>query len=145
VGDGCPGIATVWCVSVNTAQTGKSVIVAGDDRQGESRGAGRGTVLLTERTRPKLQPPKLFRVIMLNDDYTPMDFVVHVLELFFGMAREQATRIMLTVHTEGKAVCGTYSRDVAETKVAQVSHYARQNEHPLMCNLEMVDSGDAGD
>ena len=90
-------------------------------------------------SKPKLKHPRLYRVVMLNDDYTPMDFVVHVLELFFGMNREQATRTMLKVHTEGKAICGMYSRDIAETKAEQVNMYARQNEHPLMCNIEAVE------
>lgn len=85
---------------------------------------------------PVLQPPPMYRVIMLNDDYTPMDFVVEVLEVFFAMDREKATRVMLTVHTEGKAVCGVFSRDVAETKAAQVVDYAREHQHPLMCLVE---------
>lgn len=73
---------------------------------------------------------------MLNDDYTPMDFVVEVLEMFFAMGREQATRIMLQVHTQGKAVCGVFTRDIAETKAAQVNQYARQHQHPLLCEIE---------
>ena len=73
---------------------------------------------------------------MLNDDYTPMDFVVEVLETFFRMDREQATQVMLTVHTKGKAVCGLYPQDIAETKAAQVVDYAREHQHPLMCQVE---------
>ena len=73
---------------------------------------------------------------MYNDDYTPMDFVVEVLERFFGLNREQATRIMLTVHTEGKAVCGVFTRDIAETKAEQVNEYARTCQHPLLCEIE---------
>jgi len=108
----------------------------------EERG-GQGGALVLEKAKARLGHPRLFRVVMMNDDYTPMDFVVHVLEAFFGMQREQATRVMLTVHTEGKAVCGIYSRDVAETKSEQVNRYARENEHPLMCNIEVAeyDSG----
>lgn len=100
---------------------------ADPDRQGD---------LAVEEARPKLKRPSMYKVVMLNDDYTPMDFVVEVLEVFFAMDREKATRVMLTVHTEGKAVCGVYSRDVAETKAAQVVDYAREHQHPLMCLVE---------
>lgn len=85
---------------------------------------------------PKLKKPPLYRVVLLNDDYTPMEFVVEVLETFFNMDREQATRIMLTVHTQGKGICGVYTRDVAETKAMQVNEFARENEHPLMAEIE---------
>lgn len=83
-----------------------------------------------------LQVPSLFKVLMLNDDYTPMDFVVEVLESYFGKDREQAVRIMMTVHTDGRAVCGIFSRDVAETKAEQVIDYARECQHPLLCQVE---------
>lgn len=89
--------------------------------------------------RPKLKRPSLYKVIMLNDDYTPMEFVVEILESFFAMSREKATNIMLAVHYEGRAVCGVYTRDVAETKAAQVNRYARENEHPLLCEVEAVE------
>lgn len=92
--------------------------------------------LAVERARPKLKRPPMFKVLLLNDDYTPMEFVVHVLEQFFGMNREQATQVMLHVHTRGMGVCGVYSRDVAETKVAQVNDHSRANQHPLLCTLE---------
>lgn len=92
--------------------------------------------LAVQTGKPELKPPPRYQVIMLNDDYTPMDFVVEVLEDFFMLDRESATRIMLRVHTEGRAVCGVYSRDVAETKAAQVNEYARQCQHPLMCQIE---------
>ncbi len=92
--------------------------------------------LAVEEAKPKLQAPPLYKVVMYNDDYTPMDFVVEVLETFFSLDREQATRIMLTVHTEGRAVCGTYTRDVAETKAEQVNQYARDSHHPLLCEIE---------
>ena len=94
----------------------------------------RGLVL--EEAKPKLKKPPLFRVVLLNDDYTPMEFVVEVLELIFGMDRPKATRIMLEVHTKGKGVCGVYTYEIAETKVAQVSTYAQQNQHPLLCTME---------
>ncbi|MEJ6655113.1 MAG: ATP-dependent Clp protease adapter ClpS [Pseudomonas sp.] len=92
--------------------------------------------LAVETGKPELKPPARYQVIMLNDDYTPMDFVVEVLETFFMLNREKATQIMLRVHTEGRAVCGVYSRDVAETKAAQVNEYARECQHPLMCQIE---------
>ena len=92
--------------------------------------------LLLQHTQPKLEKPPLFKVILINDDYTPMEFVVHVLESIFGHDRENATRIMLNVHKQGKGVCGIYTKDIAETKVAQVNNYSRQNKHPLLCDLE---------
>lgn len=92
--------------------------------------------LAIEEEKPKLKRPPMYKVVMLNDDYTPMDFVVEVLEMFFAMNREQATRIMLQVHTQGKAVCGVFTRDIAETKAAQVNQYARENQHPLLCEIE---------
>lgn len=101
-----------------------------DDQYDEQRG------LAVEEGKPKIKPPPMYKVLLLNDDYTPMDFVVHVLELFFGMDRPKATRVMLQVHTEGKAVCGIFSREIAETKVAQVCDHARKHEHPLMCTME---------
>lgn len=97
-----------------------------------------GTVV--QESKPKLKRPPLYKVILLNDDYTPMEFVVHVLEVFFSLNRELATRIMLQVHTEGKGVCGTYTREIAETKVAQVNNYARENQHPLLCTMEKAEA-----
>lgn len=94
--------------------------------------------LLLERTKPKLKKPPMFKVVILNDDYTPMEFVVHVLEAIFAHNRESATRIMLNVHKSGKGVCGIYSRDIAETKVTQVNSYSRENKHPLLCDMEEV-------
>ena len=91
-----------------------------------------------EPAKPELQKPSMFNVVMLNDDYTPMEFVVQVLEMFFSKDRETATRLMLQVHTEGKAVCGTFTRDIAETKAAQVNQYARENQHPLLCEIESL-------
>ncbi len=91
-------------------------------------------VLAPQKSRAK--PPPLFKVLLLNDDFTPMDFVVVVLEKFFGMGREQATVVMLKVHREGKGLCGVFPRDVAATKVEQVSAFARQHQHPLACVME---------
>jgi|TARA_X000000368_G_C22813640_1_gene615810 ATP-dependent Clp protease adaptor protein ClpS len=85
---------------------------------------------------PKLEIPSMYNVVMFNDDFTPMEFVVEVLETFFNKDREAATRVMLTVHTMGKAVCGSYTRDIAETKAAQVNQYARESQHPLLCEIE---------
>ena len=92
------------------------------------------SVLEAERT--KLQPPKLYRVLLLNDDYTPMEFVVIVLQRFFSMDQERATQVMLQVHREGAGVCGVFPRDLAATKVEQVGSFARQHEHPLACVME---------
>lgn len=92
--------------------------------------------VVVEKAKPKLKKPPMFKVIILNDDYTPMDFVVHILEAFFSLNRDKATHVMLNVHTKGKGVCGVYTRDIAETKVAQVNDYSRQNQHPLLCTLE---------
>ncbi len=91
---------------------------------------------LLEAKRSKLAPPPLYKVLLLNDDFTPMDFVILVLQKFFAMDREQATRIMLKVHTEGRGICGIYPRDVAATKVEQVTAFARDNQHPLACVME---------
>lgn len=91
-----------------------------------------------QTAKPKLQEPSLYQVILLNDDYTPMDFVVEILEAFFYMNREKATQIMLAVHTEGEAVCGVYSLDIAETKMMQVNECAREHEHPLKCTIKRV-------
>lgn len=95
--------------------------------------------LLLSPEETELQPPPLYRVVMLNDDYTPMDFVVEVLEDYFAMSREQATQTMLQIHTRGQALCGIYTRDVAETKVMQVSQFARECEHPLQCEAQRDD------
>lgn len=92
--------------------------------------------LAVKEAEPKLKRPPLYRVILINDDYTPMEFVVEVLETIFGMGRSQATRVMLEVHTKGKGICGTFSYEIAETKVAQVSSIAQQQQHPLLCTME---------
>ena len=101
----------------------------------DQRTPGSSTGVLT-RTRTRTQRPPLYKVMLLNDDYTPMDFVVHVLERFFGINRQQAVDIMLTVHRKGLAVVGVFSFEIAETKVTQVMDYARRNQHPLQCTME---------
>ncbi|MEJ2763194.1 ATP-dependent Clp protease adapter ClpS [Photobacterium sp. MCCC 1A19761] len=89
-----------------------------------------------EEEATQVKPPSMYKVILNNDDYTPMDFVIEVLQKFFSMDLEKATQLMLTVHYEGKAICGTFTAEVAETKVAQVMMYAREHEHPLLCTME---------
>lgn len=93
---------------------------------------------LLENEKTKLKPPAMYHVILNNDDYTPMDFVIEILNRFFSMDLESATQVMLKVHFEGKAICGTFTAEVAETKVMQVTMYARENEHPLLCTMEQV-------
>lgn len=92
--------------------------------------------LVVEEAKPKLKQPSLYKVVLLNDDYTPMDFVVEILQGFFHMDKAKATQVMLHVHTRGKGVCGVFTKDVAETKVALVNDYSRENQHPLMCDME---------
>lgn len=111
----------------------KASVGAGNNSSIEHDGSG---VVQMERARPQLRKPRLYRVVMMNDDYTPMDFVVHVLEDFFHMNREAATRVMLKVHVEGRAVCGVFTRDIAETKADQINQYSLENEHPLLCQTE---------
>ncbi len=107
----------------------------GPDQPGEEGDFG----IAVETTDPEVRQPPLYRVVLLNDDYTPMEFVVHILEQFFYMTREKATQVMLAVHTQGKGVCGVYTKDIAETKAAMVNQYSRDNEHPLVCEVEEVD------
>ncbi len=92
--------------------------------------------IAVQEAKPALKAPPMYKVLMYNDDYTPMDFVVEVLEVFFNHNRELATKIMLTVHTEGRAVCGVFTRDIAETKAMQVNQYAKDSQHPLLCEIE---------
>jgi len=94
--------------------------------------------LALEEDRPKLKPPKQYKVVLNNDDYTPMEFVIQVLMNFFGMDHAKATRIMMAVHTKGKGICGIYSYEIAETKVDQVNEYSKINQHPLLCTMEEV-------
>ena len=107
------------------------LIMSGDDEDDD----GGDTSVLTA-TKPKTKRPPLYKVMLLNDDYTPMEFVVHVLERFFGMDHAQAFEIMLTVHKRGLAVVGVFSHEIAETKVTQVMDLARQHQHPLQCTME---------
>jgi len=94
--------------------------------------------VMVEESKPRLKKPPLYQVILLNDDYTPMDFVVEVLELIFGMDRQKATRVMLEVHTKGKGRCGVFTYEIAETKIAQIGSYSQQHQHPLLSTLEEV-------
>jgi ATP-dependent Clp protease adaptor protein ClpS len=94
--------------------------------------------LAVQEAKPKLKRPPLYKVILLNDDFTPMDFVIEILMDFFAMSEQKATQIMLQIHTQGVGVCGTYSKDVAETKVYIVNDYSREHQHPLMCSMEEV-------
>ena len=91
---------------------------------------------VVEESRPKLKKPRMFQAVLLNDDYTPMEFVVELIEQFFYKSRENATQIMLKIHTEGKGVCGVYTEDVAETKAAVVNQYSMDHQHPLLCQIE---------
>ena len=97
---------------------------------------GEGRTGLVTKTRPKTKKPSLYKVLLLNDDYTPMEFVIHILEKYFSKSPEEATRIMLHVHQKGVGVCGVFTYEVAETKVTQVMDVARQNGHPLQCTME---------
>lgn len=112
--------------------------MSSDEDSGLSAGPDADRGLAVEEAKPKTKKPPLFRVVLLNDDYTPMEFVVEVLERIFGMDRPKATRVMLEVHTQGKGVCGVFTYEIAETKVAQVSGFADQHQHPLLCTLEEI-------
>jgi len=112
-----------------------AVMAAGDDEKDGGR-PGRTDVGVLTRTRTMTKKPSMYRVLLLNDDFTPMDFVIHVLEKFFSKNRQEATEIMMHVHRRGVGVCGAYTYEVAETKVNLVMDYARKNEHPLQCTME---------
>jgi ATP-dependent Clp protease adaptor protein ClpS len=108
-----------------------------DGGRGNGNGNGNGTgVGIVTKTRPKTKKPSLYKVLILNDDYTPMEFVVYVLEKFFAKGRDEAVQIMLHVHRNGVGICGVYTFEVAETKVAQVIELARKHQHPLQCTME---------
>ena len=113
-----------------------AVITWAQDKNDDRGGKGGGQTGVIIETRPKTKKPSMYKVLMLNDDYTPMEFVVHVLERFFGMNHERATEVMLNVHRRGVGVCGVFPYEVAETKVTQVMDFARQHQHPLQCTLE---------
>jgi len=123
-------LAERW-IAMNSSFSGK-IECMGQERLTDQSQDG----VAVQEAKPKLKQPPMYKVVLLNDDYTPMEFVVQVLEMFFGMDREKATRIMLTVHTQGKGVCGIYTREIAETKVVQVNQYSRENQHPLLCDME---------
>jgi ATP-dependent Clp protease adaptor protein ClpS len=108
------------------------------DQNDDIIGPGGDTGVIT-KTKPKTKKPSMYKVLLLNDDYTPMEFVVHVLERFFGMGRERATQVMLHVHRRGIGVCGVFPYDIAETKVNQVMDFSRQHQHPLQCTMEKDD------
>jgi len=116
----------------------KSKLILGPDEDQEDQ-EDQGTSVAVATIEPKLKKPPLYRVIIFNDDYTPMEFVVYVLQTFFGIDRDKATQIMLAIHTHGKGVCGIFTKEVAETKSAQVNNFARENEHPLISEIEPVD------
>lgn len=104
------------------------------DKQQQHDDDGHGLAL--DEARPAVKKPPLYKVVLLNDDYTPMDFVVEVLETIFRLDRTRATQVMLHVHTRGKGICGVFTHEIAETKTAQVNDYARKHQHPLLCTLE---------
>ena len=120
---------TAWSVQGNGPRLA-------DDRKRRGGDAGSPGSAVITKTRPQTKRPSMYRVLLLNDDYTPMEFVVHVLERFFNKDREAATRIMLHVHQHGIGECGVFTYEVAETKVTQVMDFARQHQHPLQCTLE---------
>ena len=141
--DSCP----IGCASVGSnlrfaaAQQPLRDEVSGQWRaqDGDEPGLGEDRGVAVAEAKPKLKKPPMYKVILLNDDYTPMEFVVHVLEIFFGMNREKATQVMLAVHTQGSAVVGIFPRDIAETKSEQLNQYAQDNQHPLVSRVEMTD------
>ena len=116
----------------------RSKLILGPDEDQQDQ-EDQGTSVAVATIEPKLKKPPLYRVIIFNDDYTPMEFVVYVLQTFFGIDRDKATQIMLAIHTRGKGVCGIFTKEVAETKSAQVNNFARENEHPLISEIEPVD------
>lgn len=122
-------------LSTLPASAPRPIAMADDERKRRGESGAPGTAVIT-KTRPQTKRPSLYRVLILNDDYTPMEFVVHVLERFFGKDREAATRIMLHVHHHGIGECGIYTYEIAETKVTQVMDFARKHHHPLQCVME---------
>ena len=135
-----PGPVAVSCSGAPAfAMSHHNLIVRdgpGDEGNGDHGTDGDDLVGIATKTRARPKKPSMFKVLMLNDDYTPMEFVVMVLKRFFHMDLEQATRVMLHVHQKGVGVCGVYPYEIAETKVNQVMDFARQNQHPLQCTLE---------
>ncbi len=125
-------------VLVDRLSKGKIGPIRAMARHGGNDGSDRDTGVIEAPAKAKLMEPPMYMVILLNDDYTPMEFVIEVLQIFFGMNREKATQIMLAVHTTGKGTCGIFTRDVAETKSAQVNQYAQDQQHPLVSEIEAV-------
>ena len=123
---------TVWQAAGGKASGQFGVSMGGQESDNDA-GISTGTAV---KTRPKTQKPSMYKVLLLNDDYTPMEFVVHILESFFNKSREEATRIMLHVHRRGVGLCGVYTYEIAETKVSQVMDFARRHQQPLQCTLE---------
>jgi ATP-dependent Clp protease adaptor protein ClpS len=124
----------IWMTASLLSSAVRSAAGAGDG-DADSPGGGTGTGVVTA-TKPKTQKPSMYKVLLLNDDYTPMEFVVHVLERFFNKSQEEATKIMLHVHQRGVGICGIYPYEVAESKVTQVVDFARKHQHPLQCTFE---------
>ena len=111
------------------------VMSSGQDDERDGGGRGNDTGVITQ-TKPRTKKPSMYKVLLLNDDYTPMEFVVHILQMFFKMSTDEAQQVMLHVHQKGVGICGIYSYEVAETKVTQVMDFARKHQHPLQCTLE---------
>ena len=130
-----PSCAAVWPLAVASGENAVGQYGSGDSDDSGQGGSG-SQIGVAIKTRAKPKKPNQFKVLMLNDDYTPMEFVVLVLKRFFNMDLEQATRVMLHVHQRGVGVCGIFPYEIAETKVNQVMDFARQNQHPLQCTLE---------
>ncbi len=116
----------------------KSLKFVNQSEDGSDFDSDQDSGLMVQETRPDVAEPKRYMVILINDDFTPMEFVVLILREFFNLDEEAATRIMLNVHTKGKGVCGIYSKDIAETKVVMVNEFAKENEHPLLCTMEQA-------
>ena len=130
--------SSIWRTRLANARSA-GVRLAGDDENREDQPLDNEGGLATATAKPKLKRPQMCKILLLNDDYTPMEFVVHILEIFFGVEREKATQIMLAVHTQGAAVVGIFPRDIAETKSEQVNLYSQENQHPLVATIEMTD------
>jgi ATP-dependent Clp protease adaptor protein ClpS len=131
----CPHPAALLLMRPAMPYSGTMHITSANERRGNDEDSGTGLGVAT-RTRTRTKKPSPYKVLMLNDDYTPMEFVVQCLQGFFRMSIEDATRVMLHVHQKGVGVCGIFTYEVAETKVTQVMDFARQNQHPLQCTLE---------
>lgn len=131
-------MTTAMTTGPHTAMTIEPLMAGKKDSGGAGNGGSddEGRTGLVTKTRPKTKKPNLYKVLLLNDDYTPMEFVVHVLEKYFNKGRDEATRIMLHVHHKGVGICGVFTYEVAETKVTQVMDFSRQHGHPLQCTME---------